>query len=297
MFRGLLIACLVVPAFAADQPLKPQGKPSTLLPDGVERFENITYARYGRRSLWLDVFKPEAPGTYPGVLVVHGGGWQNGDKTKFRPLCQQLAQRGYVTACVQYRLSNEARFPAALHDLKAAVRWMRANAKRFGIDQANIGAIGGSAGGHLVGVLATSPHVDRLEGDGGNPKQSSALQAAVIFGGGVDLVSRFEKNPDDPSPNALVFFGGPYLEQKELYAEASATTHLEKHTPPTLFMDCSFDQPGERYVTMRAQMDELGIRNEFALMEGGKHGCWNSHPWFEPMLDRVDAFLGDVLRP
>jgi acetyl esterase/lipase len=173
---------------------------------------------------------------------------------------------------------------------------MRANAKKHKIDPNRIGAIGGSAGGHLVGVLEASSQVARLEGDGGNPDVSTALQAAVIFGGGVDLVSRFEADPDDPSPNALIFFGGSYREKPKMYAEASATTHLDKNTPPTLFMDCSFDQPGERYVTMRKQMDDLGINNEFKLMEGGKHGCWNSHPWFDPMINDVDDFLGRTLK-
>ncbi len=118
----------------------------------------------------------------------------------------------------------------------------------------------------------------------------------MIFGGGVGLVSRFEANPDDLAPNAILLFGGTYLEKKELYAEASATTHFDKHAPPTLFMDCGFDQPGERYVKMRQQMNALGIANEFKLMEGGKHGCWNSYPWFDPMIEEVDDFLARTLR-
>jgi pectinesterase len=94
----------------------------------------------------------------------------------------------------------------------------------------------------------------------------------------------------------LIFFGGSYAEKPELYADASATTHLDRHTPPTLFMDCEFDQPGERYISMRKQMDALNIPNEFIVMKGGKHGCWNSHPWFDPMLDDMDDFLTRTLK-
>jgi len=286
------LALLPLLALAAvAQPIPPAGKPSTALAPGVERHENLRYAQYGRRVLTLDLFTPEKDGTYPGVLVVHGGGWQNGDKTKFRAMCQQLALHGYVAACVGYRLSNEARFPGALHDLKAAVRWMRAQASKYKIDPARIAALGGSAGGHLVGLLATTSQLERFEGEGGNPEQSSAIQAAVVLGGGMDYVTPFLEDPDRPAPNMLLFFGGTYQEMSEFYADASAVTHVDEHTPPFLFLDGEFDLPGERYVTTRKKLDALEIPNEFVVMKGGKHGCWNNEPWFTPMIaDVVDFF-------
>ena len=94
-------------------------------------------------------------------------------------LAQSLALRGYVTAAIEYRLADEAKFPAAVQDCHAAVRWLRANAKEHDIDPDQIGAVGGSAGGHLVGLVAAAPDVKELQGEGGNASHSSQLQAAV----------------------------------------------------------------------------------------------------------------------
>ena len=112
-------------------------------------------------------------------VVVHGGGWLKGDKTKFRALAQTLAARGYVTAAIEYRLGHEAAFPAGIHDCNAAVRFLRANAQRYHLDPDRIGAVGGSAGGHLVGLMASGWEVPELQGGGGQSDQSSRLQAAA----------------------------------------------------------------------------------------------------------------------
>lgn len=292
---ALLLCVAAVAGAQSFHHNQPAGRPSTVLAPGVERFENLTYARYGRRVLQLDLFVPEKTGVYPGMLVVHGGGWQNGDKTKFRAMCQQFALNGFTAACVGYRLSNEALFPAALQDLKAAVRWMRTNAKEYKIDRERIGAIGGSAGGHLVGMLATTAGIERFEGEGGNQDESSAIQAAIVMGGGMDYVTPLEENPDKDVPNMLVFFGASYRENPKIYAEASPVTHVGPKTPPFLFIDCEFDQPGERYATVRDKLDKLKIPNELIVTEGGKHGCWNSEPWFSPILRDSVAFLRETM--
>src|SRR5690606_14422498 len=101
-------------------------------------------------------------------------------------IAQALADRGFVTVTISYRLSGEAQFPAQIHDCKASVRWLRANAEKYGVDPDAIGATGLSAGGHLVALLATSGGVPELEGDGGNAEQSSAIQAAVAMGAQAD---------------------------------------------------------------------------------------------------------------
>ncbi|MBI1353727.1 MAG: alpha/beta hydrolase fold domain-containing protein [Acidobacteria bacterium] len=294
----LLVAAFAMAAslFAADV-VAPTGKPSEAAPPGVTLREDLVYAAYGSRELRLDLFTPNRQGPRPGVVVVHGGGWRNGDKLKFRAFCADLAGRGYAAACIEYRLSGEARFPAALYDAKAAVRWMRAVGPQYGVDPERIAAIGGSAGGHLVGLLATSARIERLEGLGGNAGASSAIQAAVILGGAVDLVSQHKADNGPTPPNALAFFGSSYADDPAIYAEASAVTHLDRDDPPTLFLDCGLDSPGERYIGMRRRLNELGIPNEFDVLPGGKHGCWNSQPWFDPMMDRIDGFFQRRLEP
>ena len=143
----------------------------------------VTYARYGDRTLEIDIYRPKGTwGELPAIVCIHGGGWAKGNKTSHAKVAQALASRGYVAATISYRLSGESPFPAAIQDCKAAVRFLRANAKEYGIDSSNIGAIGLSAGGHLTALLATSSGVKELEGEGGNSNFSSAIQAAVPMG-------------------------------------------------------------------------------------------------------------------
>ena len=110
---------------------------------------------------------------------MRGGGWQHGDSKGFAFIAAALAQAGFAAACIQYRTSQEAPFPAAVHDAKAAVRWLRANAGAYRIDPDAIGAIGGSAGAHLAAMLATSDAAADLEGGGGHAGVSSRISAAV----------------------------------------------------------------------------------------------------------------------
>ena len=141
------------------------------------------------RWRWTSIGRRKPGVQLPAVVCIHGGGWAKGNRTNHEKVAQALAARGYVAATISYRLSGEAPFPAAIHDCKAAVRFLRANAKEYGIDAEQIGAIGLSAGGHLTALLATSAGVAELEGEGGNAEFSSAIQAAVPMGAQTDLLS------------------------------------------------------------------------------------------------------------
>ncbi|MDX1948087.1 MAG: alpha/beta hydrolase [Pirellulaceae bacterium] len=271
-------------AVPAASPSAPQGRRLEPLPEGtVQQHLDIVYAKYGSRELHLDLFRPKnSEGeVLPAVLIVHGGGWQQGDKTRFRVLAQTLATRGYLTAAIEYRLAGEAKFPAAIHDCQAAVRWLRANAKRLRIDPERIAAVGGSAGGHLVGLLAAAPHVAELQGDGGNAGISSQVQAAVVMAGPMEVPA---------GPNAVAFLGRTIDEAPELYRLASPMTHLSAKTPPILFQHGEHDRP-ELNLAAREKLRELKIPTEILVYREGKHGCWNQHPWFGPMVDDIDAFL------
>lgn len=151
---------------------------------------DVVYAEYGQRRLKLDVYLPpksDQRGAVPGVVVVRGGAWRYGDKEFFGYIAGRLAMEGFVAASIEYRTSDEARFPAAVQDVKAAVRWMRAHAVAYGVNPDTIGAIGGSAGAHLVAMLATSGGVMELEGGGGNSAMSSDVQAVVAMACGCNL--------------------------------------------------------------------------------------------------------------
>jgi len=274
-------------------------RPSTELPANVTRKLDIVYARYGTRELHLDLFSPKGNHERrPCIVVVHGGGWLKGDKSKFRALGQALAARGYVTAAVEYRLGGEARFPAGIQDCNAAVRFLRAHADRYGIDPERIGAVGGSAGGHLVGLMATAPHIKEFQGNGGSPQQSSVLQAAVVMAGPLELATgpvadRSRKFPK--RSNANRWLGKTIDEAPELYRKASPITHVSRKTPPILFMAGELDHP-ERNAATRKKLKALGIETGIYTVKGARHGCWKRHPWFTPMVNRMDDFFSRTLR-
>lgn len=269
------------------------------LPNGVAFHPDLTYARYGERELHLDLFAPkDGAGPFPAVVFVHGGGWSGGSKLEYRAMAQQLAARGYVTACIAYRLSGEAKFPAAVQDGKAAVRWLRASAGKYRVDPERIGAVGGSSGGHLVCMMATAGHVAAFEGDGGNGAFPSAIQAAVNMAGTMDMtmphfVERVRKNPKDP---AAVFLGATYDANPKVYAEASPITYLDCCTPPMLFMDGEHDRPAFRTEATRKRLKELGIKTDLIVVKDGPHAFWLFEPWFGPTVEDVSRFFGQTLQ-
>lgn len=282
------------PPSEASQQAAGEARPSTALPQRVAAHLDVVYARYGDRTLLADLFVPQdKPGPLPAVVVVHGGGWANGDKARFRALSLALAARGYVTAAVEYRLAGEARFPAAIHDVRAAVGFLRANAARYGIDAGRIGAVGGSAGGHLVGLMAAAPDDSRFQGQAAVRGQSPSLQAAVVMAGPMQLASgpvaeRSRQAPQRSLTN--VWLGKSIDEDPALYELASPYTHFSRATSPMLFMTGSLDNPG-RDLPSIARLRELGVWTEQKVYADGKHGCWMQHPWFDLMVADIDAFF------
>src|SRR5205814_4600921 len=135
-------------------------------------------------------------GPFPAVLCVHGGGFRAGTREGYDGLIRKLAERGYVAATVTYRLAPKYPFPAAVYDVKAAVRWARANAAKYRIDPDRIGVTGGSAGGHLALFLGVTADVKEFEGDGGNPTQPSRVACVVNVYGPSDFTKSYGKSVD-----------------------------------------------------------------------------------------------------
>jgi pectinesterase len=212
------------------------------------------------------------------------------------PLAARLAARGFVTATVEYRLSPEARYPAAVRDLKAAVRWLRARAERYGIDTARIGACGGSAGGHLAVFLGVTNGSSYSE-EGGQDR-SSDVQAVVDIDGPLDLTRPEESGKDDDprKPSAgMRWIGFSFKERPDLWREASPLTHASAGTPPIAFINSSI----ERFHVGRDEMIEIlkaaDIYTEVHTIPNTPHPFWLFHPWFEETATHVEAFFRRVL--
>ena len=269
------------------------------LPEGVVEKKNIVYTTYGSRKMYLDVFMPMRKGDarHPGVMIIHGGGWISGERSMLVPMAEQLATYGYVTVTAQYRLQPEAPFPAGVYDLKAAIRWMRANGAEFGIDTSRIAVYGCSAGGELAAFLGTTGGTKEFEGKGGYLGHSTRVQAVVDVDGLLDFMNinstKYDNNPKKPSA-AHRWFGGSYKDIPQVWKEASPITYVSKSTPPIIFINSSMKHYHAGRDEMITKLKHLGISYEVRTLPGTAHTFWLFHPWFEKTLSYTVKFLDKV---
>ncbi len=267
---------------------------------GLDSKLNVTYARYGERTLEMDIYRPQGEwGSLPAVVCIHGGGWANGSRVHHAQVAQAIAARGYVAATISYRLSGEAPFPAQIQDCKAAVRFLRANAKQYGINADPMGAIGLSAGGHLVALLATSDGVQELEGNGGNAGFSSAIQAAMPMGAQTDLLSQRTREISASADRGGIwrkFLGGTQSDRPATYRLASPLTHLDQADPPCWFMAGEKDDPSTHADSFRQRAEKLGVPMGLTIVKNAPHGFLNQQPWFDEMVETADRFFSKQLK-
>ena len=284
MKRFLLLACLAaLPVSAQETPKWKLVKPD--LPDTVTLHENVECSHPEGFAVLLNVYVPKKEGTHPAILLIHGGGWEKRQIEPDKPLAERLAARGYVVAQVAYRLSSDARYPAALHDCKAALRFLRAHAGTYHVDVKRIGVMGGSAGGHLSGLVGMTGDVKELEGNGGNPDEPTTIKACIVMAATMDLR---EANKDKNSEGHVKFFG-PIAENRPLYAQASPIEHVSKTSPPTFFIEGEKDKLKIGRAEMQEKLRAAGVSTGLITLKDAPHPFWMSQPW----LDETVKAAGD----
>lgn len=272
------------------------------LPPTVRALPAQTYALRDGRALLLDLYLPAAPadptGPRAAIVLVHGGGWRTGVRENLAPLAIGLAQRGYAAATVSYRLSPEARYPAAVHDVKAALRWLRARAADHGIDPARIAVGGASAGGQIASLVGVTNGQPRFEGPpdaAATPGVSSAAQAIVNIDGLSDFTSEAARaHEDDPRKNpsaAGAWFGGRYAEQTARWHEASPISHAGPATPPMLFVVSAQPRFSLGQAEMAARLAAWGVPTQRVQLPDTPHAFWLFEPWLAPTVAAVADFL------
>jgi acetyl esterase/lipase len=244
------------------------------VPDDVVFERNIEFANPADQHLQLNLARPKnGSGPFPAVLCIHGGGFRAGTREGYSKLCLTLAQHGYVVATVDYRLAPKFQFPAAVHDVKAAVRWLRANAKKYNLDPARIGVMGGSAGGHLAQFLGVTAGVKEFEGEGGNAEQSSAVTCVVNYYGPSDFTQSYGKSVDAAEVLPL-FFGGDLDHERHKHIIGSPLPWVTPRAAPTLLIHGTDDKyvAYEQAVWMRDRLKACGVEVELLTLEGAGHG-------------------------
>ena len=252
----------------------------------------IVFARYGKRALRLDLYLPiDSKEAVPGVIVIRGGGWMVNDRKESAQVASALAERGVAAASIEYRTADEAAFPAALQDVKAAIRWMRANAKLYGISPDVIGTLGGSSGGHMA-LLAGISNDHDLEGKGGNNNVSSRVQAVVAMATPTDLLRL------DAGGRSVVarFLHASPAQDPKLWARASPINHINAGGPSVLLLHGTADENvlPEQSETFAELYRRAGGQVELVLLPKGPHPFWNYTPWFEDTMNRAAAFFHRV---
>jgi acetyl esterase/lipase len=272
---------------------------ATILPvmgfgDNSKTETGIIFGRGDDVDLKLDIAVPgTGSGPFPALIYIFGGGWGYYSGSRSQCPIQLAAAEGYVAATVDYRLTNVKEngktkylFPAQLYDVKAAVRWMRANASRYNIDPDRIGIVGWSSGAHLALLLGLTSPADGLEGNSGNAGYSSRVQAVVAMAGMVEAVS-FYKTTNVPARVAALLGGSPE-EVPDQYVKASPLTYESKDDPPVLFIQGDADTSCPLAQAELLQKNAASVGASFVLLvkKGVGHQDFYGDPEVWSFLDR-----------
>lgn len=268
------------------------------VPAGVKAENNLVYATlentpYGKRELHLDVIQPTKKDKYPALIMIHGGAWRSGTKEMEHPMAQYVATHGYVAVPVEYRMSLEAKYPNAVYDIKAAIRWIKANAERYSIDTSRIAIEGESAGGHLAALVGMTNNVPLFEGTVGVMSTSSTVHAVVDVDGVVNFLAPRSLN----LPGYPDWLGGPYSEKPATWKEASPAYWVGKQSVPILFITSSFPKYTAGMYDMIDLLNENGLYSEIQNIPDSPHSFWLFEPWFKPTVNYMVGFLDKVLKP
>ena len=257
---------------------------------------DVVYAHASDRSLAFDFYYPEPPQKAPAPLLIyiHGGAWRAGDKADL-PI-REFTRRGYAIASVNYRLSTTAAFPAQIHDIKAAVRYLRAHAADHEVDPERFALVGSSAGGHLAALAGVSQGVAELEGTLGDfPNTSSRVQAIVSYYGAANLQSILDQSTEFGRgvrvPALQLLLGGQPTDNPRLARLASPVAHVDELDPPLLLLhgDADPQMPPRQSEEFARAYESAKAPVELIILTGGKHGGGEFYDLNRSA--RVDAFL------
>ncbi len=259
---SMLALLVVVPVLAAEPP-------------ATIHFErDVVYGEAGGEQLKLNIAWPKDPppaGGRPCIVVIHGGAWRAGDRNGHNNLTWSFAEKGYVSATIGYRFVPRHVFPAQVQDVKCAVRFLRKNAEKYGIDKARFGATGFSAGGHLSMMLGTMDQADGLDDSGGSEGESSKVQAVVSYFGPTDMTQVYP-----PASEKLItdFVGGPRQQKAEALKRVSPVTYVNAGDAPMLLLQGTKDPlvDHSQAIIMVEAMTKAGVPGRVELLIGAGHG-------------------------
>ncbi len=266
--------------------------PHYLSSKSVSELDNIVYFKENIRSLHLDAFIYKIKKRNPAVLLIHGGGWKSGNKEQMHILAQKIALKGYSCFAIEYRLSLEAKFPEGIYDVKNAIKFIKDNAARFHVNPNQIAVLGCSSGGQMAALLGATNGESMFENENTKSYQNANVQAIID----VDGILAFKHPESQEGEMAALWLGGTYIENPQNWENASALNHVDKNTPPILFINSSFDRFHAGRDDVITILNKYKIYNEVHTIANSPHSFWFFEPWAEQTVKYTTQFLDTIFK-
>ncbi len=288
----LLSGVRSLPAQSGSQLLRTQLGENFPPEEGFTVTSDVTYTTGAQGPLKADVYIPTGAGPFPGIVFIHGGGWQNGNRNQMIKLIKALAEDGYVGFTIEYDV-DPVHFPASFHESLAAVRFFRDHAAEYRLDPTRVGVAGSSAGGELAALVALDPEgaaFDNATAVGTVFMGAAArVQAAVILNGVLDLTAQ-----DETLSTAVAdYLGGPCSTRPRDCKDASPLFHIHAGAPPFYVDHGTVDQsvPFAEAVAFTNALKAANVPVQFFQAQGGKHTFWADPRFYSANLESIKAFL------
>lgn len=241
-----------------------------VVPNDIMKHSNLVYKKVGNRSLKLDLcYAKNLKKKSPLLIFIYGEAWKHGNKDKYLGYLIDFAKKGYVTASIAYRFSKEAKYPAAINDVKCAIKWLKANADKYHINPKQVALIGGSTGGYLAMMAGYANNISKFEAGCTVKNIDSRVQAVVDLYGPTDLTNKQVIE----TTKAEEFIGKPYGQAQTIYKKASPLSYITKDDPPTLIFHGTIDDivPLEQSTALKSKLNKQGVVAEYHELKGWPH--------------------------
>lgn len=260
--------------------------------DNVKEKKEIVYKKINDRELHLDAYFPKNKKRNPAIVIIHGGGWRSGNKSQMETFAMEMASKNYSCFNIEFRLSLEAPYPAAIFDVKNAIQHIKKNARKFNIDTSKIAVLGCSSGAQMAALVGTTNGKTDFEDSNKNVKYSSKVNAIV----NIDGILAFKHPESAEGKVAALWLGGSYEETPTIWEQASPLNQTDKNTPPILFINSSIPRFHAGRDDMIAIMNKYGTYTEIQTIPNSPHSFWFLNPWFDETINYTSQFLNKVFK-
>ena len=261
--------------------------------ENVNHKKEIVYKKINSRKLHLDAYYNNSNSSNPAIVIIHGGGWKSGNKSQMEIFAIEMASKGYSCFNIEFRLSPEAQYPAALFDVKKAIQYIRSKAKKYNVDTTKIAVLGCSSGGQMAALIGTTNGKSNFEDASKNVKFSSNVQAIIDIDGTLAF-----KHPESIEGKVSgLWLGGSYEEIPAIWEQAAPLNHADKNTPPILFINSSIPRFHAGRDDMITILNKNGIYSDVQTIQNSPHSFWFLNPWFDETIKYTTQFLNKIFKP